>query len=102
MYTNADACMFIRLLALAAELTHFIPRLEVTEIVGKIRDDITEVRSGLAEKFVMLVGKLTGFERRIESLESTGGENTRFRMLAEVFFIRLCLNVSYTFFACFD
>ena len=60
-------------------MTNFIPRLEVTEIVGKIRDNITEVRSGLAENFVMLVGKLTGLERRIESLESTGGENTRHR-----------------------
>ena len=67
------------ILALASQLTNFIPRLEVTEIVGKIRDDITEVRSGLAEKFVMLVGKLTGLERRIESLESTGGGNTRHR-----------------------
>ncbi|CAB4023240.1 Hypothetical predicted protein [Paramuricea clavata] len=43
----------------------------------KIRDDITEVRSGLAEKFVMLVGKLTGLERRIEGLESSGGGDTR-------------------------
>ena len=67
------------ILALAAQLTNFIPRLEVTEILGKIRDDIAEVRSGLAEKFVMLVGKLTGLERRIESLESTGGGNTRHR-----------------------
>ena len=67
------------ILALASQLTNFIPRPEVTEILGKIRDDIAEVRSGLAEKFVMLVGKLTGLERRIESLESTGGGNTRCR-----------------------
>ena len=63
------------ILALASQLTNFIPRPEFTGIVGKIRDDITEVPSGLAEKFVMLVGKLTGLERRIESLESTGGGN---------------------------
>ena len=43
----------------------------------KIRDDITEVRSGLAEKFVMVVGKLTGLERRIDVLESSGGSDTR-------------------------
>ena len=42
-------------------------------MVHKVRDDITEVRAGLAEKFVMLVGKITGLERRIESLESNGG-----------------------------
>jgi hypothetical protein len=45
----------------------------------RIRDDITEVRSGLAEKFVMVVGKLTGLERRIESIESSGGGDTRIR-----------------------
>ena len=67
------------ILSLAAQLANFIPRAEITGIVGKTRDDITEVRSGLAEKFVMLVIKLTGLERRIESLESTGGGNTRHR-----------------------
>ena len=67
------------ILALAAQLTNFIPRAEITGFMGKIRDDITEVRSSLAEKFVMFVGKLTGLERRIESLESTGGGNTRHR-----------------------
>ena len=41
--------------------------------VQKIRDDITGVRSGLAEKFFQLVGKLTSLERRIETLESSGG-----------------------------
>ena len=45
----------------------------------RIRDDITEVRSGLAEKFVMVVGKLTGLERRIESMESSGGGDARIR-----------------------
>ena len=60
-------------------MTNFIPRAEITGFTGKIHDDITEVRSGLAEKFVMLVGKLTGLEKRIESLESTSGGNTRHR-----------------------
>ncbi len=45
----------------------------------KIREDITDVRSGLAEKFVMIVGKLTGLERRIETLESSGGGDTRIK-----------------------
>ena len=67
------------ILALASQLANFIPRPELTGIVGKIRDDIIEVRSGLAEKFAMFVGKLTGLERRIESLESTGGGNARNR-----------------------
>ena len=67
------------ILALASQLANFILRSEFTEIVGKIREDINEVRSGLAEKFVMLVGKLTGLEKRIESMESTGGGNSRNR-----------------------
>ena len=63
------------ILALASQLANVIPRPEFTGIVGTICDDITEVPSGLAEKFVMLVGKLTGLERRIENLESTGEGN---------------------------
>ncbi|CAB4033740.1 TNF receptor-associated factor 3-like, partial [Paramuricea clavata] len=64
-------------LAVASQLNDFIPRPEYTGMLQKIRDDITEVRSGLAEKFIMVVGKLTGLERRIESLESNGGGDTR-------------------------
>jgi hypothetical protein len=60
-------------LAVVSQLNDFIPRPEYTGMSQKIQDDITEVRSGLAEKFVMVVGKLTGLERRIESLESSGG-----------------------------
>ena len=67
------------ILGLAAQMTNFISRAEITGFMGKIRDDITEVRSGLAEKFVMLVGKLTGLERRIESFESTSGGSKRHR-----------------------
>ena len=66
-------------LAVASQLNDFIPRPEYTGMLQKIRDDITDVRSGLAEKFVMVVGKLTGLERRIESLESSGGGDTRIR-----------------------
>jgi chromosome segregation ATPase len=50
----------------------------------RIRDDITEVLSGLAEKFVMVVGKLTGLERRIEGLESSSGDDDDARIRNEV------------------
>ena len=63
--------------AFGSQLINFVPRPEFREITAKIRDDITKVHSGLAEKFDLLVRKLTGLERRIESLESTGGENIR-------------------------
>ncbi|XP_028415916.1 TNF receptor-associated factor 3-like [Dendronephthya gigantea] len=60
-------------LNLLSQLGTYVPRPEFAGIIQKIRDDISEVRSGLAEKFVMLVGKLTGLERRIEGLEAGGG-----------------------------
>ena len=65
------------ILTFVSQLGNYIPRPEFTGIMQRIRDDITEVRSGLAEKFVMVVGKLTGLERRIEGLESSGGGDTR-------------------------
>ena len=61
------------ILAFVTQLSNYIPRPEFTETMQKIRDDITDIRSGLAEKFVMLVGKLTSLERRIDTLESSGG-----------------------------
>ncbi len=67
------------ILTFVSQLSNYIPRPEFTGIMQKIRDDITDVRSGLAEKFVMIVGKLTGLERRIESLESSGGGDTRIK-----------------------
>ncbi|CAB4034053.1 TNF receptor-associated factor 3-like [Paramuricea clavata] len=66
-------------LAVVSELKDFVPRTEYTRMSQKIQDDITEVRSSLSEKFVMSVGKLTGFERRVESLESSGGGDARIR-----------------------
>jgi hypothetical protein len=66
-------------LTYVTQLSNYIPRPEFTGIVQVIRDDITAVRSSLAEKFVMLVGKLTGLERRIETLESSGGSDSRIR-----------------------
>ena len=67
------------ILSFVSQLSNYIPRPEFTGIMQKVRNDITEVRSGLAEKFVMVVGKLTGLERRIEGLESSGGGDTRIR-----------------------
>ena len=67
------------ILTFVSQLSNYIPRPEFTGIMQKIREDITDVRSGLAEKFVMIVGKLTGLERRIETLESSGGGDTRIK-----------------------
>ncbi len=66
-------------LTLASQLSNYTPRPEFTGTMQKIRDDITEVRAGLAEKFVMIVGKITDLERRIESVESNGGSDTRIK-----------------------
>jgi predicted nuclease with TOPRIM domain len=61
------------ILSFVSQLSNYIPRPEFTGIMQKVRgNDITEVRSGLAEKFVMVVGKLTGLERRIEGLKTEG------------------------------
>ncbi|CAB4013192.1 TNF receptor-associated factor 3-like [Paramuricea clavata] len=65
--------------AFNSQLNDFIPRTEYTGMSQKIQDDMTEVRSSLAEKFVMIVEKLTGLERRVESLESSRGGDTRIR-----------------------
>jgi hypothetical protein len=68
-----------RTLAVVSELKDFIPRTEYTRMSQNIQDDITEVRSSLSDKFVMSVGKLTGLERRVESLESSGGGDAMIR-----------------------
>ena len=67
------------ILSRVSQLGDYIPRPEFTRITQKISDDVVDVRSGLAEKFVMVVGKLTGLERRIENLESSGGDDLRAR-----------------------
>jgi hypothetical protein len=68
-----------RTFAVVSELKDFIPRTEYTRMSQNVQDDITEVRSSLSEKFVMSVGKLTGLERRVESLESSGGGDAMIR-----------------------
>ena len=60
------------ILTIGSQLGNYIRRPEFTGIMQIIRDDITEVRTGLAEKFVMVIEKLIGLERRIEGLESSG------------------------------
>ena len=67
------------ILTIVSQLRDYIPRPEFTRVTQKINDEVTEVRSGLAEKFVMIVGKLTGLERRIENLETSGGGDSRGR-----------------------
>ncbi|CAB4030004.1 TNF receptor-associated factor 6, partial [Paramuricea clavata] len=48
------------------QLKHFITRLDITAIINKLRDDITEIRVSLTDKFVMVVGKFNGLKVRIE------------------------------------
>ena len=57
------------ILTFVSQLRHYIPRLEFTRITQKIRDEVGRVRSELAEKFVVVFGKLTGLKRRIQNLE---------------------------------
>ena len=65
------------ILNFVSQLRDYIPRLEFTRITQKISDEVTEVRSGLAEKFVMVFRKLTSLKRRIEHLETSGGSDSR-------------------------
>jgi hypothetical protein len=60
------------ILTFVSQLGNYIPRPEFTGIMQRVRDDITKVRTGFAEKFVFVIGKLIGLERRIEGLESSG------------------------------
>jgi chromosome segregation ATPase len=83
-HTNDGLKAHVRLLlqyilTLVSQLGNYIPRPEFTGIMQRIRDDITEVRSDLAKKFVMVVGKLTSLERRIEGLRSSAGGDGRIR-----------------------
>ncbi|XP_046855708.1 TNF receptor-associated factor 5-like isoform X2 [Xenia sp. Carnegie-2017] len=62
-------------MAFVKQLSNYIPRPEFTTVVQNLGDRITAVRANLSDKFLMLVGKLTGLERRIERLESRYGSN---------------------------
>ncbi|XP_046856582.1 TNF receptor-associated factor 6-like [Xenia sp. Carnegie-2017] len=50
-------------------LLRYVQRPQFTTAAQNLGDRITAVRSNPSEKFVMLAGKLTGLERRIESQE---------------------------------
>ncbi|XP_046855208.1 TNF receptor-associated factor 3-like [Xenia sp. Carnegie-2017] len=63
-------------MAFVTQLSNYVPRPEFTTAVQNMGDQVTAVRANLSEKFVMLVGKLTGLERRIESIESRGGNDS--------------------------
>ena len=77
-------------LFLASKFNECDSRLEYTGMLQKaVRGDIADVRSGLAEKCGMLVGKLTSLERRIETLESSGGGDARLRNEVNEMSIRL-------------
>ena len=67
------------LLQFVTQMSNHIPRAEFTEVMQKIRGDITDVRSGLDEKSIMFAGMLNGLESRIEILESSGGGDARLR-----------------------
>ncbi|XP_046855203.1 TNF receptor-associated factor 2-like [Xenia sp. Carnegie-2017] len=61
--------------AFVTQLSNYVPRPEFTTAVQNMGDQVTVVRANLSEKFVILVGKLTGLERRIESLENPCNSN---------------------------
>ncbi|XP_046839927.1 TNF receptor-associated factor 3-like [Xenia sp. Carnegie-2017] len=63
-------------MAFVTQLSKYVPRPEFTTAVQNMADQVTAVRANLSEKFVMLVGKLTGLERRIESLEARGDNDS--------------------------
>ncbi|XP_028411639.1 TNF receptor-associated factor 3-like [Dendronephthya gigantea] len=64
-------------LGFETQLSSYVPRQELTGTVQKFNDDISEIHSGVAEKFDTELGKFTGMERRIESLETSRDGETR-------------------------
>ncbi|XP_046855628.1 TNF receptor-associated factor 3-like isoform X1 [Xenia sp. Carnegie-2017] len=63
-------------MAFVTQLSNYVPRPEFTTAIQNMGDQVTAVRANLSEKFVMLVGKLTGLERRIENLEARGDNDS--------------------------
>ncbi|CAB4019408.1 TNF receptor-associated factor 2 isoform X1 [Paramuricea clavata] len=55
------------ILTFVTQLGNYIPRPEFNGIIQRIRDDISEVRFSLAEKFAMVVRKFTDLDRRLEN-----------------------------------
>ncbi|XP_046855639.1 TNF receptor-associated factor 3-like isoform X1 [Xenia sp. Carnegie-2017] len=71
-------------MAFVTQLSNYVPRPEFTTAIQNMADQVTAVRANLSEKFVMLVGKLTGLERRIESIESRGGNDSNPQLSSDV------------------
>ncbi|XP_046855636.1 TNF receptor-associated factor 3-like [Xenia sp. Carnegie-2017] len=71
-------------MAFVTQLSNYVPRPEFTTAIQNMADQVTAVSTNLSEKFVMLVGKLTGLERRIESIESRGGNDSNPLMSSDV------------------
>ena len=57
-------------LGFVAQLSSYIPRQEFTETIQKVNCELSQIRSGMAEKFDSEFGKYTGLEGRIENLET--------------------------------
>ena len=49
-------------MAFVTQLSNYIPRPEFTTAIQNLGDRITAVRANLSDKFLMLVGKLTGLK----------------------------------------
>ncbi|XP_046862854.1 TNF receptor-associated factor 2-like [Xenia sp. Carnegie-2017] len=63
-------------MAFVIQLGNFVLRPEFTTPLRRLVDQVTAFRAYYFEKFVMLDGKITGLERRIECLEGSGGSNS--------------------------
>ncbi|XP_028417569.1 TNF receptor-associated factor 3-like isoform X2 [Dendronephthya gigantea] len=64
-------------LAAVSQLKDYVPRPEFTRIIQKLREDLQQVCSGVAEKFSMVEEKFNGLNRRVDGLEQSPGSNTR-------------------------
>ncbi|XP_046856596.1 TNF receptor-associated factor 5-like [Xenia sp. Carnegie-2017] len=69
-------CALLRYVkAFVTQLSNYVPRPEFTTAMQNLGDRITAARANILDNSVMFVGKLTGLERRIESLEDRYGNN---------------------------
>ena len=66
-----------------SQLQDYTPRVEFSAMLSTIREEMSEIRATVTEKFVTIIGKVTGLERRIEAIESkgVGGSNTKVQEL---------------------
>ena len=64
-------------LTAVSQLKDYFFRQELTRVVQRLRKDLNQIYSGIAEKFSLLDEKLNGLERRVEGLEPSSGSDTR-------------------------